>query len=118
MIIKSFKACDCNLNGTERNCVTNCDRETGVCRCLPNVVGRRCDECATGHWNIESGIGCIACNCDTTGTYENSSECDELDGKCNCLPNRSGKRCNECPEGMFGDPKVGCKSKIKKNLSS
>ena len=34
-------ACDCDTTGAER-----CDDRSGVCQCWPNVVGRRCDQCA------------------------------------------------------------------------
>jgi Laminin EGF domain len=47
----------------------SCDRLTGQCVCLPNVVGTRCDRCAENHWKIASGEGCEACKCDEIGAY-------------------------------------------------
>ena len=44
-----------------------CDRETGKCNCLPNVIGDYCSECKENHWKIASGEGCDACACDPTG---------------------------------------------------
>lgn len=44
-----------------------CDKFTGQCPCLPNVIGSRCDECAKNHWKIASGEGCEHCNCDEIG---------------------------------------------------
>ena len=44
-----------------------CDRVTGLCNCLPNVVGDYCDECKENHWKIASGEGCEACACDPVG---------------------------------------------------
>lgn len=32
-----------------------CDRVTGQCPCLPNVVGQQCESCAAHHFNIASG---------------------------------------------------------------
>ena len=46
-----------------------CDRETGKCNCLPNVVGDYCSECKENHWKIASGEGCEACDCDPVGKY-------------------------------------------------
>lgn len=111
LIIKFFiKACNCNKNGTDNNCQSNCDLVTGNCKCLPNVIGRKCDQCLPGYWNIDSAQGClIPCECDPTGTVE-KSVCDQYIGKCHCLSNRSGRKCDECPDGMYGNPESGCLS--------
>ena len=42
----------------------------GQCRCLPNVVGRQCDRCASNHWKIASGKGCERCDCDPMGSVK------------------------------------------------
>ena len=34
-----------------------CDPRTGQCHCRHNVVGRRCDRCMDGYWNIDSSAG-------------------------------------------------------------
>ena len=47
------KACGCNQNGTLNHCETNCERESGVCKCLPHVIGHKCDGCAPGFWVCE-----------------------------------------------------------------
>lgn len=49
----------------------HCDRFTGQCQCLPNVVGVRCDRCEENHWKIASGEGCEPCGCDEIGAYDN-----------------------------------------------
>ena len=105
------KPCQCNLHGTVGNSLSNCDSETGHCECLPKVLGARCDECAENYWNLESEKGCMACDCDTSGTYANSTNCDQKTGQCNCIDERGGRRCDECPFGFWGSPQEGCKSK-------
>lgn len=39
----------------------------------------------------------------------NSSTCNIFTGQCECLKGRTGPKCNECPDGMYGDPKINCK---------
>lgn len=82
--ISSFFSCSeciCNFLGTERSqcmeredCV--CQRATGQCQCLANVVGLSCDHCAPNHWNLASGNGCEACNCDPNNSV--TSSCNEV----------------------------------------
>lgn len=74
------------------------------------MIGKLCDECSQNYWNLESGRGCLPCDCDISGTKENQTQCDQKDGKCACLPSRGGKRCDECPFGFWGSPTTGCKS--------
>lgn len=103
-----FKECNCNPYGSDPK--ENCDSETGICSCLPNVIGYACDECAENYWNLESGQGCIACDCDISGTRENTTYCDQRTGQCNCIDGRGGRQCNECPFGYWGTPRSGCRS--------
>ncbi len=65
----------CNLLGTDRD-AGPCDRQTGQCPCLPNVIGQRCDRCAPNHWKIASGLGCEPCACDPDGSL--SEQCNEV----------------------------------------
>ena len=67
--------CDCNEFGWNRR-AGNCDRVTGQCPCLPNVIGIKCDRCAPNHWNLQSRTGCEPCNCDPQGSF--SQQCDEV----------------------------------------
>ena len=40
--------CCCNAQGSNgNNCVAN-----GICNCRANIVGRKCDSCAGGHFNF------------------------------------------------------------------
>ena len=59
-----------------------CDRVTGECNCLPNVVGFYCSECVENHWKIASGEGCEDCQCDPIGSTAQS--CNLYTGQCEC----------------------------------
>lgn len=50
----------CNSLGTNKTAGA-CDRVTGQCPCLPNVVGIACDLCAAHHFDLASGK-CICLN--------------------------------------------------------
>lgn len=76
-----FPECTCNFLGTERSqCLSRddclCQRATGQCQCLPNVIGLTCDHCAPNYWNLASGHGCEFCNCDPNNAY--TSGCNEV----------------------------------------
>lgn len=93
------------------NSVDSCDSSFGHCKCLPNVIGKLCDECAENFWNLDDGKGCIQCDCDITGTRENTTYCNQKTGQCNCVKDRGGRTCRDCPFGFWGSPKKGCNSK-------
>lgn len=48
-------ACDCDLQGSVSSM---CDVRGGQCRCRPNVIGRRCDQCAPGTYGFGPS-GCV-----------------------------------------------------------
>lgn len=97
--------CDCDFLGTN-NTIQFCDRVSGQCPCLPNVVGLRCDECAVNHWKIASGDGCEACECDPIGSL--SEQCNRYDGQCECKPGFGGRACNQCQSTYWGNPNEKC----------
>lgn len=102
----SCVACTCNWLGADRNATEPCNRQTGQCPCLPNVIGESCDQCAQDHWKLASGVGCEPCMCDNEGSL--SPQCNEFDGQCQCIAGRGGKRCDQCPDLYYGDPVVQC----------
>ncbi|XP_073827458.1 laminin subunit beta-1 [Musca autumnalis] len=97
--------CDCDFLGTNST-VQFCDRVSGQCPCLPNVVGVRCDECAPNHWKIASGEGCEACECDPIGSL--SEQCNRYDGQCECKEGFGGRACNQCQANYYGNPNKEC----------
>lgn len=82
--------CSCYPPGTEQtpDGISICDQLTGKCECKPNVMGRNCNECQNGYFNIESGNGCESCNCDPIGSV--NASCDRFSGQCYCKPGVTG----------------------------
>lgn len=115
-VIILFKfSCVCNHLGTNTT-IGECDRISGQCPCYPNIEGVKCDVCAPLHYNLNSGQGCSACNCDSNGVIIDSNteqpylQCHILDGHCHCKPGRGGRTCSECQDYYWGDPVIGeCK---------
>ncbi|GAB0100956.1 Laminin subunit gamma-1 [Sergentomyia squamirostris] len=104
--------CSCYPAGTEEteDGVSMCDSLTGNCRCKPYVVGRNCNECQNGYFNIISGHGCESCNCDPVGSYSagHNSTCDRFTGQCRCKPGVVGLKCDQCAPYHYGFSEEGC----------
>ena len=77
-----------------------------LCRCLPQVKGRQCDNCEYGYWGINSGKGCTKCDCDPMGSSH--TDCDDVTGQCVCKPGVGGPRCDSCLIGYWGISYSGC----------
>ncbi|XP_038046444.1 laminin subunit gamma-1-like [Patiria miniata] len=99
------RPCDCYNTGSFS---IECDQTDGQCRCLPFVVGRQCDQCEEGYWDLESGRGCQPCNCDFTGST--NAQCDVGGGQCPCLEGVGGPLCDECLFDHHGFSSNGCQS--------
>lgn len=104
-IQKLCKGCSCSLLGTDSKQGT-CDRVSGQCPCLPNVIGLNCDQCTANHWKIASGVGCELCLCDPIGSK--SEQCDTYDGHCDCKQGFGGRKCDQCESNYWGDPNQEC----------
>uniref|UniRef100_A0A914Z8T6 Laminin EGF-like domain-containing protein n=1 Tax=Panagrolaimus superbus TaxID=310955 RepID=A0A914Z8T6_9BILA len=106
--------CNCFSPGTKKggykdnNDFDNlrCHSLTGQCECWPHVIGRSCDSCEKGFYNITSGIGCQQCECDPIGS-ENGF-CDSVTGKCKCKPGVTGLKCDQCAREYYGFNFEGC----------
>lgn len=104
------KLCQCYSPGTvelDDGAVAPCNQLTGHCNCKPHVTGRNCDKCEEGYYQILSGDGCTACNCDPEGSYNRT--CDATSGQCKCRPGVTGKRCDACLPYQYGFGRDGCK---------
>ncbi|VDO48417.1 unnamed protein product [Schistosoma margrebowiei] len=99
--------CNCGI-GTELTRtltqLTECDMNTGQCKCAPHVVGRDCTECELGYFGVSEN-GCKPCL-----PCPNGQVCDQITGKCICPPNTEGDRCDRCVAGSWDyNPVIGCK---------
>ncbi|MGH0140402.1 UNVERIFIED_CONTAM: hypothetical protein FKN15_011079 [Acipenser sinensis] len=77
---RNCRKCTCNFLGTNRSQCSSrdqceCDRSSGQCQCLPNVIGQNCDHCVANYWNLGSGNGCGPCGCDPNNAV--SPTCNE-----------------------------------------
>ncbi|XP_063304153.1 laminin subunit beta-4 [Pelobates fuscus] len=115
-IFKNCTSCDCNPLGTNAEtcsiyeevgeCV--CDKTTGQCPCLPNVIGKKCDKCAVGSWSLTVGKGCELCDCNKNNSY--GQQCNQFTGQCLCKPKYRGQKCDQCEENYYGNPLIQCTS--------
>ncbi|KAL6095758.1 lama2 [Pungitius sinensis] len=88
IVAKNCQPCQCHANGSESEV---CDKETGRCQCMKNVVGRQCDECIPNCWWDDEGQACVPCRCSPHGSM--SQRCD-IEGRCICRPGFVGQRCD------------------------
>lgn len=112
----SCSPCNCNPEGITNN--GDCRRadnmdgtDSGQCGCKPLTIGRRCDQCLSGFYNIsrDNLDGCDPCLCETRGTVGGSGSCDLQTGQCECKSNVVGLHCSSCAENHFGlDNEEGC----------
>lgn len=106
----SCEMCSCYPRGSIQTSdgISVCDQVSGDCKCKPNIIGRNCNECQNGYWNIASGEGCISCKCDPIGSY--NSSCNAYTGQCYCKPGITGLQCDKCEAYQYGFSVDGCKS--------
>ncbi|XP_052011467.1 laminin subunit alpha-3 isoform X2 [Apodemus sylvaticus] len=88
--------CNCSRKGTIEAAISECDRDSGQCRCKPRVTGQQCDKCAPGFYQFPE---CVPCSCNRDGTEP--SVCDPGTGACMCKENVEGPNCQLCREGSF-----------------
>ncbi|XP_037977855.2 laminin subunit gamma-1 [Plutella xylostella] len=102
------KPCGCHELGTieSKEGPPECDGLTGYCSCRPHVIGRNCDKCEDGYYDINSGEGCKACDCNLEGAY--NSTCNAYTGQCYCKPGITGAHCDQCKPYHYGFSIEGC----------
>uniref|UniRef100_A0A8D8UVI4 Laminin subunit alpha n=1 Tax=Cacopsylla melanoneura TaxID=428564 RepID=A0A8D8UVI4_9HEMI len=90
-------SCQCDVDGSKS---FECEQFGGQCQCLPYVIGRRCEICATGYYGFPY---CKKCDCPATAL------CDTVTGACICPPRVKGDKCDQCESYTYGyDPIIGC----------
>ena len=73
-----------------------CDQDTGLCPCYPNVVGENCEYCELGRKHFPD---CLPCDCDPNGSVDQN--CDPVSGICPCIERVEGDRCTNCTDGYY-----------------
>ena len=76
----------------------------GQCFCKENVMGLKCDTCKGGFYALlaDNPDGCMACECNTIGTFMASETCNSESGQCICKSNVIGLKCDQCRNGTTG----------------
>ncbi|XP_053102816.1 laminin subunit beta-3 isoform X2 [Hemicordylus capensis] len=87
--------CECDPDGTVPG--SSCDPLNGRCVCKDNVQGDRCHLCKPGFTQLVNSNpqGCRDCACNILGSRSNMP-CDDETGRCFCLPNVVGDKCDTC----------------------
>ncbi|XP_042537993.1 laminin subunit beta-3 [Dipodomys spectabilis] len=87
--------CECDPDGAVPG--APCDPKTGQCVCKEHVRGERCDLCKPGFTGLTyaNPQGCHRCDCSVLGARQDMP-CDEESGRCLCLPNVVGPKCDQC----------------------
>ena len=104
--------CLCSIVGTKPSNqhkpgdLYECDKN-GYCNCKGNVVGKTCDTCLPGYWNIASVKGCEKCTCS-----RGAIGCEVTTGRCTCKPGIGDRLCNRCLDGYYQLSSNGCKGNL------
>ena len=66
----------------------------GQCECKANTVGRQCDKCKDGFYDLKGShvTGCISCGCVLDGTKNRNSSCHATTGQCDCKDRVTGTK--------------------------
>ncbi|XP_066479595.1 laminin subunit gamma-1 [Tiliqua scincoides] len=92
----------CFCNGHSETC----NPETGACDCRDNTAGPHCEKCIDGYYGdatVGSISDCQPCPCPGGSSCAIVPKTREV--VCtNCPTGTTGKRCELCDDGYFGDP--------------
>ncbi|XP_050314835.1 laminin subunit beta-1 isoform X2 [Anthonomus grandis grandis] len=97
-VFDGASACNCDPTGSLSNI---CSRLGGQCKCKPNVVGRKCDQCAQGYYGF-GPEGCTACDCNHIGAMDNACNVTTLSR--DVWRNTYGRLCDQCRVGFWKFP--------------
>ncbi|XP_069794299.1 laminin subunit gamma-1 isoform X1 [Narcine bancroftii] len=92
--------CSCNAHSD------TCDFESGECYCRDNTAGPNCERCKDGYYGdaaVGSPDDCKACPCPSGSSCAVVPKTGNV--VCtNCPVGTTGKRCELCDDGYYGDP--------------
>ncbi|KAH9496293.1 hypothetical protein Btru_018041, partial [Bulinus truncatus] len=102
------EVCNCNPDGAKEIPgfpLGGCGIVTSglLCECKDKVMGRICDTCKPGYWNLDrkNPDGCETCGCHKPGTLAGVNKCDMKTGQCECKPRVTGQDCDRCMDGFY-----------------
>ncbi|XP_022797777.1 multiple epidermal growth factor-like domains protein 8 [Stylophora pistillata] len=108
--------CDCNLGWLGENCSIDCGcnghsdclKGVGICdKCQDYTYGTHCELCVPGSFgNATTSKGCNPCQCNGHGDPDKYF-CDMTTGQCYCTDFTMGFSCDECMQGLLGNPRNG-----------
>ncbi|KAL4656079.1 laminin subunit gamma-1 [Arapaima gigas] len=98
-----FSPCElCNCHGHS----DTCNSETGLCDCRDNTAGPSCERCKDGYYGDSTAgtpTDCAPCPCPGGTSCAVVPRTNEV--VCtNCPTGTTGKKCELCDDGYFGDP--------------
>lgn len=94
----------CQCNSHAASCQFDPAKNHGVCNCMHDTVGDRCELCAPGFYRNssvehDSPLSCIPCECSPAGS--SSDVCNHTTGACLCNEHFVGRPCDQCAPGRF-----------------
>lgn len=101
--------CNCN------NQTLDCNSTTGVClNCTGNTEGENCESCIRGYYGDPTrGIPCMPCTCPLAANSFSATcflDVDDQQTCDSCELGYTGRNCDVCMDGYFGNPLVSNQS--------
>uniref|UniRef100_A0A3Q3JQJ1 Laminin, alpha 1 n=1 Tax=Monopterus albus TaxID=43700 RepID=A0A3Q3JQJ1_MONAL len=104
------QVCPCPLtepsNSFSLTCVLEAPGQVSCDQCQEGYAGTNCERCASGYYGNPQVVGgaCVPCACNGNVNISEAGHCDTITGEClRCLGNTTGKHCDVCRPGYYGD---------------
>ncbi|XP_042350009.1 laminin subunit alpha-1-like [Plectropomus leopardus] len=95
-----------NILDFSPTCVLAASGQVSCDQCADGYTGTTCERCANGFYGNPQVVGgaCIRCDCNGNEDTSKAGHCDTVTGDClRCLGNTSGRHCEVCQPGYYGD---------------